>query len=294
MKSVNGDRPPRDNLVRSVHPGVEMRAAAQVDGMPTLFGHFAVFDRWTHIDSFFEGSFMERLAPGAFKKTMAESGGSIKCLFQHGQDARFGMLPLGPITELREDKTGAYYEVSLLDNSLNRDLLPALEQGLLGASFRFRVIKEEMNQEPDRSDANPDGLPERTIQEVELREFGPVTFPAYSDATAAVRGMTDEFIVDAMLALDAERVGAMVAVDPGRWRAFVQCIHAAGVALPDSRAEEPHSDMGSRRVAPDSGPEGAQGAPAQPPPLAVVRNPSIAVHAINGLPVVRNPNRQRR
>src|SRR3990167_4485666 len=50
------DRPPRDNLVRSVMPGVELRA--EDDAKPTLFGHFAVFDQWTEIDSAFEGHFM--------------------------------------------------------------------------------------------------------------------------------------------------------------------------------------------------------------------------------------------
>jgi phage head maturation protease len=35
-------------------------------GMPTVSGHFAVFNRWTEIDSLFEGQFMERFAPGSF------------------------------------------------------------------------------------------------------------------------------------------------------------------------------------------------------------------------------------
>jgi hypothetical protein len=51
---------------------------------PTLFGHFAVFNEWTEIDSMFEGHFLERIAPGAFKKTFREQ--QQKVLFQHGQD----------------------------------------------------------------------------------------------------------------------------------------------------------------------------------------------------------------
>jgi len=46
-----------------------------------------------------------------------------------------------------------------------------------------------MNDKPERSDYNPDALPERTIHEVELFEFGPVTFPAYAGATAGVRSV---------------------------------------------------------------------------------------------------------
>ncbi len=38
-----------------------------------------------------------------------------------------------------------------------------------------------------RSDYNPDALPERTITDVQLFEFGPVTWPAYAGATAGLR-----------------------------------------------------------------------------------------------------------
>jgi len=187
------DRPPRDNLVRSVMPGVEFRE--EVDGeRPLLHGHFAVFDQWTEIDSAFEGHFMERLAPGAFSKSIAAKRDSIRVLFQHGQDPQIGNKPLGPIQELREDKIGAYYEVPLSDTSYNRDLIPLLRDGLLGASFRFSVMKEDFDRKASKSPYNPDGLPERTIWLVDLMEFGPVTFPAYAGASAGVRSDTDDYI----------------------------------------------------------------------------------------------------
>jgi hypothetical protein len=85
----------------------------------------------------------------------------------------------------------------LLDAGYVRnDILPGLQAGLYGASFRFRVTREEKNEEPTKTDINPDGIPERTIKEVRLFEFGPVTFPAYASATAGVRSLTDEYIVE--------------------------------------------------------------------------------------------------
>jgi hypothetical protein len=221
---------PRDNLVRGVFP-LELRAIEGADGMPVLCGHFAVFDRWTEIDSAWEGQFMERIAPGSFKKTMQENRANMRVLFNHGQDPQVGNKPLGPIAELCEDDTGAYYEVPLLDTSYNRDLLPALEQGLYGASFRFSVMKEQMNQRPERSDTNPDGLPERTIQEVRLREFGPVTFPAYPEATAGIRSLTDEFIVRQLLG-DPERIQSLLqqhapSVPPALSRPGAEPAHSA-------------------------------------------------------------------
>lgn len=162
-----------------------------------LTGHFAVFNRWTEIDSFWEGRFLEMLAPGAFTKTFAENRRGMRCLFQHGRDPQVGMKPLGPIQEVREDgDVGAYYEVPLFDTSYNRDLLPPIKGGQMGASFRFQVMREEVTTKPDRSEHNPDGIEERKITEVKVREFGPVTFGAYEDATAGVRSLNDLFEED--------------------------------------------------------------------------------------------------
>ena len=191
--SPTGQTPPRENIVRSA-PGIQFTRSDE-SGMPTLRGHFSVFNTWTTIDSAWEGTFRERVAPGAFSKTIQENRNNIKVLFQHGKDPQIGDKPLGAISDLREDETGAYYEVPLLDTSYNRDLLPGLEAGLYGASFRFKVLREDFNRDPERSEDNPEGLPERTIKEAALYEFGPVTFGAYPTATAGVRSLTDEYIL---------------------------------------------------------------------------------------------------
>ena len=65
---------PTDNLVRALFGPESAELRAQTDGVDggTLFGHFAVFDKWTEINSAWEGQFMERIAPGAFADTIAE------------------------------------------------------------------------------------------------------------------------------------------------------------------------------------------------------------------------------
>lgn len=186
---------PTDNLVRLNLAPIELRAKADAPGN-TMFGHFAVFDRWTKIDSWFEGTFMERIARGAFRDAVTawKAGQSnVRVLYDHGADPSIGNKPLGQITGLREDATGAAYEVDLFDASYVNDLKPALRAGQLGASFRFRVTGENWVEPKAASDANPDKLPERTITGVELFEFGPVTFPAYADASAGLRSGTDQF-----------------------------------------------------------------------------------------------------
>ena len=186
-----------NNLYRAL-PGIEMRA--DDDGPATIVGHFATFNRWTEIHSWVEGDFLERIAPGAFAKSMAEQGERIKVLFDHGHDPQLGNKPLGRIANLREDEVGAAYEVELIDTDYNRDfVIPAVQAGLLGASFRFSVVEESWNDRPERSEHNPGGLKERTIQQVRLFEFGPVTFPAYPDGTTVgMRSMTDHFVERAL------------------------------------------------------------------------------------------------
>jgi len=195
---------PRDGLFRAQPAGLELREGQDGQaGMPTLTGQFAVFNEWTEINSAFEGRFMERIAPGAFTKTFDEGRGRMRVLFEHGKDPQIANKPLGPITELRETPTGASYEVPLIDTAYTRELIPGLEAGLYGSSFRFRVMQEEIDQSPTRSDHNPDGLPERTIKEAKVMEFGPVTFPAYWGATAGLRSITDRFV------FTDERAGAV-------------------------------------------------------------------------------------
>lgn len=181
------------DLVRAISPRPTLVRAADDNAMPTMNVDFSVFGTWYEIDSWFEGTFMERTMPGSFKKTIRENGSNVKVLFDHGMDYQIGNKVLGAIETLSEEANGPHAEVPLLDTSYNRDLLPGLEAGLYGSSFRFRVIKDEWNDEPGVSDWNPKGLPERSIKEVRLMEFGPVTFPANPDSTAGVRALTDEF-----------------------------------------------------------------------------------------------------
>jgi phage head maturation protease len=152
--------------------------------MPTLYGRFASFKEWTEIRSAKEGHFLERISPGAFEKTINENRKSLRVLFHHGQDPAIGYKVLGPIQRLDGDTS---YEVPLLDTDYNRSLVPGLKAGLYGASFRFTVAKDEHVPHPRRSDWNPQGIPEVTITEAQVIEFGPTPLPAYKGATAGVR-----------------------------------------------------------------------------------------------------------
>ena len=201
---------PTDNLVRAI----ELRVDDNEGTGRTMHGHFAVFDQWTEINSLFEGRFLERVRPGAFADTFKNRRDKIRVLYDHGQDPSIGNKPLGPIEVLREDKTGAYYEVELFESSYVDELMPALRAGQLGASFRFRVTDEQWNDPKRSSERNPDKLPERSITGIDVFEFGPVTFPAYDAASAGVRSITDDFLAHfddpVFVARFTERAGLLV------------------------------------------------------------------------------------
>jgi HK97 family phage prohead protease len=171
---------PRDALVRSAPFALE-RADDDTDGL-TLRGHGAVFNEWTVIDSW-EGRFRERIAPGAFKKTLQENGARVRLQFDHGQHPLIGSLPIGAIRKLKEDRQGLYVEARLADNWLVQPVREAIENGSIdGMSFRFSVVSERWDKE------NSD-LPERTITEVRLAELGPVVWPAYDGTDVGVRSL---------------------------------------------------------------------------------------------------------
>jgi HK97 family phage prohead protease len=198
------------DLVRAAPSSIEATRDGSAEAMPTMVVRFSPFDTWYQIDSWWEGTFLERTVKGAFAKTIKENRSNVKVLYDHGYDFSLGNKILGPIDDLREDSDSAVGEVPLFDTSYNRDLLPGLEAGVYGSSFRFRVIRDEWNDEPGKSSHNPDGIPERTIKEVRLFEFGPVTFPANPDATAGVRCLTDDYY-GRMRSRDPKRVDELLA-----------------------------------------------------------------------------------
>lgn len=116
--------------------------------------------------------------PGAFKKTLQEQQPQV--LFNHGFDPQVGEKPLGVPSVLREDDVGLYAEVPLDDTSYNADIRASLRSGALRAmSIAFQAKDVEFNEERT----------ERYITQARLFEFGPVTFPANTAATAALHSL---------------------------------------------------------------------------------------------------------
>jgi HK97 family phage prohead protease len=178
----------------------EFRASDGADGH-TLEGYAAVFNAWTDIRDQM-GIYKERIAPGAFKRSIGQRTPVLQ--FDHGTHPLFGSLPLGGITALREDRNGLFVRAKLSDNWLVEPVRDAIRDGgVTGMSFRFRVVSDNWNDEQT----------ERTINEVELLELGPVVFPAYDQTSVAVRSLVGLLDDESRAELARELVDALSTVE---------------------------------------------------------------------------------
>lgn len=175
---------------------VEFRATEPVGDGRTLTGYAAVFDVASRIQDWV-GSWDETIAAGAFRKTLRDKTPVLQ--FDHGHDPATGTIPIGTIEQLNEDATGLFVRARLYDNSKVEPIRQAIEGGAIdGMSFRFSVIREEWRDaegkklKPEQVDdllwAGIEGI-QRTIQEVQLYELGPVVFPAYDATSVGVRSL---------------------------------------------------------------------------------------------------------
>lgn len=169
----------------------------------TLEGYAAVFDADTEINSW-EGHFKERIAKGAFRKTLRERMPIMQ--FNHGHDIRFGTLPIGVYTDVKEDRHGLKVVGRLFESA--EPIREAIAEGAVsGMSFKFKVVRDSWtdkdgNEIKDRSQlldllyGGPEmkkrGPLQRTIKEVKMAEAGPVVNPAYTQTSVGVRS-ADEF-----------------------------------------------------------------------------------------------------
>lgn len=177
-----------DNANSVERPGELFRAmpfelVPHGDGL-TLEGYAAVFNSPARISGW-EGDFEEQIAPGAFARTLRERTPVL--MFEHGKHPLIGSMPLGVIRQASEDTKGVHVEARLSDNWLIQPVRDAVRDGAVtGMSFRFSV--------PDGGDTwmeRKDSLPLRTLTDVDVRELGPVVFPAYEPTTAYVRSALD-------------------------------------------------------------------------------------------------------
>lgn len=161
----------------------ELRAVQEdgQEGAPKIVGYAAVFNQRSDV---LGGSFVEIIAPGAFDDVLSQD---TRALFNHDPNYLLGRTGSGTL-RLTVDERGLAYEIDTPDTPTIRDLVvsPLRRGDMSGSSFAMRVAKGG-----DSWHEEKDGLIVRTIFKIaELRDVGPVAFPAYPDSSAAQRSLT--------------------------------------------------------------------------------------------------------
>lgn len=152
----------------------EVRASADEDGKVGITGIAAVFDQRTDL-----GPFEEEIRQGAFTDALKTS--DVRGLFNHDPNFVLGRTKSDTMS-VAETDDGLTYDIPDLPMSRS-DVAEAITRGDVdGNSFSFTVRRDEW------ITARDEGKDLRIIHEIEeVFDVGPVTFPAYTDTSVALR-----------------------------------------------------------------------------------------------------------
>lgn len=185
----------RDIELRTLPGRVELRASSK--GIGTLTGYASVFNKLSQN----LGGFVERVAPEAFNKSLAD-GVPVFARFNHEDNFLLGTSEAETL-RLSVDGTGLHYEVDLPDTQAGRDVKVLAERGdLRHSSFAFRTISDEWGY-------TEDDFPMRTLTGVQLVDVAPVVNPAYRDTTTGLRSFAAAYKLDLDQVRDAAAKGSL-------------------------------------------------------------------------------------
>lgn len=138
------------------------------------------------------GGFREEVAEGATNKTIKES--DIRALFNHDPSLILGRNKAGTL-DVSNDSTGTHYRIQGdMRQSYVKDLAIAMERGdVTQSSFGFRKVGPE----GDSWSEDENGMPLRTLREIQLFDVSPVTYPAYEDSTSGLGKRALQYVAEA-------------------------------------------------------------------------------------------------
>lgn len=143
-------------------------------------GYAAVFsDEYTKLKDRWGDTFYEKISPGAFLKTLADSTRDKFMLINHDWNKVVGRTNSNLV--LQEDNHGLRFELDVPNTTDGNDLLENVRSGLIkGCSFGFNIIDSKTRWDDDWNFY-------RDITEVELFEVTATPIPAYADTEIAAR-----------------------------------------------------------------------------------------------------------
>jgi hypothetical protein len=144
-------------------------------------GYSAVFN-----EQYDSGWFIETIKPGTFSRAISEKQ-DVRCLFNHDANNLLGRTKSKTLT-LTQDKSGLHFACDLnMETRIGAEVHAMIDRGDLdGCSFGFIVTKQTWRDEKD-DDGNM--IHYRDIEDVDLLDVGPVTYPAFEGTSVDTRSL---------------------------------------------------------------------------------------------------------
>lgn len=127
------------------------------------------------------GYFRERIAPGAFTRSLQEKA-DVRKLINHDPNLVLGRTKAGTL-ELSEDDKGLKFRFEMPDTSYARDLMESVRRGDINeCSFGFMVRKQTWMEDDDPEEESCI----RELNDVDLFDVSTVTYPAYPETNSKI------------------------------------------------------------------------------------------------------------
>ena len=172
-------------LYRSIN--LPIKIETREDGKRYIEGYAAVFYRKEDEGTQYHlwDDLVERIAPGAFKRAIAEKD-DVRALLNH--EPSYLLARVGNGLNLKEDKIGLFYSfpVDSEDPDHIRTVRKIERGDMTGSSFGFIPQKRTFIEGEDNE---PDVIVQ---EEVRLFDVSPVTYPAYEATQVGLRHLTKE------------------------------------------------------------------------------------------------------
>jgi uncharacterized protein len=173
---------------RFLAASVEIRAADDTESRPMVRGYAAKFNTESENLGSSDYQFREMILPGAFDDVMNDD---VRALFNHESSAILARSKNGEGSlRIGTDETGLWYEFEAPDTQVGRDLVTSLKRGDVDQSSFSFTVSDDGQKWSEQKDGNGPTRIMRTISKVSrLFDVSPVTYPAYPDATVALRSL---------------------------------------------------------------------------------------------------------
>lgn len=161
---------------------IEMRLADDGES-PKITGHAAVFNKLSEN----LGGYREKIAPGAFARTIETA--DIRGLFNHDPNFVLGRTQSETL-RLKEDRKGLAIEIDPPDTQWARDLMISIKCGDISQmSFAFATVRDSWEHQKSKESI-------RILEDVDLFDVSPVTYPAYVQTDVKVRSAFEQAGLD--------------------------------------------------------------------------------------------------